>query len=197
MRLTAAVPLLGAAAAAATLGMVTITFSSTLVTSLELLPGARLPGVCIQNGIATYSAASLLSGSPPAVNTGCLRHLGGAAGQAAVGPQPLVALAAALVVAALAALAGRWRGWRVVAVAAPLAAALLLVAEWVLFTGIFEGHFRPRVSPGAVAAVPATGLWVGCGLLLVAALVPSLADAAAWARRALAPIAEPGGTPRR
>lgn len=196
LRLAAAVPLLGAVAASA-LGTVTITFSSTLVGELQLLPGQGLPAPCIQHGIATYSGASLVAGTSPVVNTACLRHLAASSGQAAVGAQPLMVVAALLVASALAALAWRWRGWRVVAAAAPLAAALLVLLEWALFAGIFEGHFRPRVSAGAVAAVPATGLWTACGLLLLAALVSPLAGAAGWARRALAPLEAPRSAHRR
>jgi hypothetical protein len=188
LRLLSGLLLLGALAGFA-LGMVTIAFSPLLVSELQQLPGGGLPDACVNGGIATYTGLALVLGVAPSVDTGCLSHLGGDAGAAAVGIQPLAAVAAVLVVGALAATVWGWRWWRPVSLVLTLLAVALLLGDFLGFAGVFEARFG--VGADAVAGEPAPGLWVVAGLLVAACLAHAGAATVGWARRALEPIETP------
>lgn len=164
--------------------MMTISFSPTLVADLQALH-QPLPPVCVSDGIATYSGIALLAGTGPAVDTACLHNIQDL-GAARVGAQPLIAAAAALVIATIVVNIGGWRGRRLVGDAAPLAALALVAGGALLFPGAFESRFD--VSSSAVAGRPATGLWLVCALLLAVPVLDLVLAGAHWAQRSLTPL---------
>jgi len=193
MRIASGVLLLGAVACGV-VGMTTIGFSQSLISVLQLLPGQRLPDACVSGGIATYSGISLALSTAPSVNTECLQRLHDGGG-AAVGVQPLVLVAFLLIVVGV--LVNVWNppSRRTATMAASLLSAALLVVDQLRFGAVFETRFGLRA--GSVAASPASGFWLALALVVLACLANLVPDVNSWVSRALAPLEEPEGPPRR
>jgi hypothetical protein len=182
----ASVILLLAALGAFALGMVTITFSSTLAGDLQALH-QPLPAVCVRDGIATYSGIALLAGTAPSVDTACLPRISDVGG-AQVGIDPSIVAAAAIVVVIIVMNIGGWRGRGLMSVLGPLAAIALAVAGVLVFPAAFENRFA--INSQAVSGRPAVGIWVVCALLLAVPLLAAVVAGLRWARRSLAPLEE-------
>jgi lysylphosphatidylglycerol synthetase-like protein (DUF2156 family) len=148
--------------------MVRIGFDQGLMKQLQHLPGSGgLPSACVSGGIANYSGLVLALGGAPAVNHGCLGDVQNAGG-GNVGWQPLVVVAALLILGAAVVSAWGRRWYRGITVSLCLLAAAVLLVNSLRMAGVLQAHFG--IPSGLVASGPDLGFWVIDGLLVVVAL---------------------------
>jgi hypothetical protein len=194
------VALLTATLACFFLSVVRISFDQAAIDQIrQVAPNVgQPPQTCIDDGLVSYTGISLLTNSPPGINRACLSNVRDA-GDAQLGVQPVVVVAALLLLAAIvsASLGRRWH--RLLVAGLATVALVLMVVNNLRFFDAFQAHFGgagPVAGPSLLQSQASAGFWAVTGLLAAACVTALGYEGVRLSRRALAPIGEEQGAAR-